>query len=468
MTEQTVKLVRAVGFWGLVAMCINAVVGSGVFLLPTESYKLLGPFSLWAPLIFALPVFILVLCFAEAASHFSEPGGAYLYAKTAFGDFVGFETGWMNWLARVTSLAALSNGFVVSLARFFPALALKTDTSSKAGSSFFFFGADGHFVLDFSLGGFSPRDLFTPRIAVILVSIAILTAIHYVGVKYGAASIYVFTLGKLIPLVGFIVVALIAWKHNPIPASLTIPGAGTDWSGAALFMLFAYAGFENMGVPAGEFRNPKKELPRALLVGTLAIAAIYVLAQLGAMSALPDLSKTNTPIADAAAALVGSAGAIIVTLGALLSMAGTNSGTVLEGSRMLYAISLGRPRLRAISYGHPRFRTPTTAILIHVLFAAVLACAGSFAKLAMLSAVARLTTYLFTCAAVPFLRKLNEGFRPPGLIIPSLGTLISLALFLTLSKFNFLPPPTALAVGAAPYAVSPGHATRAPLSEPPR
>jgi len=417
--NSTEKLVRAVGFWGLVAMCINAVVGSGVFLLPTESYKLLGPFSLWAPLIFALPVFILVLCFAEAASHFSEPGGAYLYAKTAFGDFIGFETGWMNWLARVTSLAALSNGFVVSLARIFPALGTNI-----------------------------------ARIAVILISIAILTAIHYVGVKYGAASIYVFTLGKLIPLVGFIAVALIAWRHNPIPASMTIPGPGTDWSGAALFMLFAYAGFENMGVPAGEFRNPRKELPRALLVGTLAIAAIYVLAQLGAMSALPDLSKTATPIADAAAALIGPLGAIIVTLGALLSMAGTNSGTVLEGSRMLYAISLGRPKLRAVSYVHPTFRTPSVAILIHVVFAAALACGGSFAKLAMLSAVARLTTYLFTCAAVPFLRKLNEGFRTPGLIIPILGTLISLALFLTLSAFNFLAAGIAITVGALIYAIS--------------
>lgn len=414
------QLIRAVGFWGLVAMCINAVVGSGVFLLPTESYKLLGPFSLWAPLIFALPVFVLVLCFAEASSHFSEPGGAYLYAKTAFGDFVGFETGWMNWLARVTSLAALSNGFVVSLARIFP-----------------------------SLG--SP----VARVAVIVGSTAILTAIHYVGVRYGAASIYVFTLGKLIPLVGFIIVALIAWKHNPIPASMHLPGPGTDWSAAALFMLFAYAGFENMGVPAGEFRNPRKELPRALLVGTLAIAAIYVLAQLGAMSALPDLSKTDTPIADAAAVLIGSAGAIIVTIGALLSMAGTNSGTVLEGSRMLYAISLGRPRLRALSYVHPRFRTPSVAIIVHVLFATALALGGSFAKLAMLSAVARLTTYLFTCAAVPRLRKLNEGFRTPGLWLPILGTAISLVLFLTLNRWNVLTATIALSVGALIYVVSP-------------
>ena len=372
-------------------------------------------------------MFVLVLCFAEASSHFSEPGGAYLYAKTAFGDFVGFETGWMNWLARVTSLAALSNGFVVSLARIFPSL-----------------GSD------------------TARVAVIVGSIFILTAIHYVGVRYGAASIYVFTLGKLIPLVGFIIVALIAWRHNPIPASLTIPGPGTDWSAAALFMLFAYAGFENMGVPAGEFRNPRKELPRALLVGTLAIAAIYVLAQLGAMSALPDLSKTATPIADAAAVLVGSAGAIIVTIGALLSMAGTNSGTVLEGSRMLYAISLGRPRLRALSYVHPRFRTPSVAIVIHVIFATGLALGGSFAKLAMLSAVARLTTYLFTCAAVPRLRKLNEGFRTPGLVIPILGTLISLALFFTLNAFNFVAAAIALGVGAAVYLTSPAAPDQSP------
>src|SRR5689334_604049 len=153
-TSSPEKLVRAVGFWGLVAMCINAVVGSGVFLLPTESYQRLGPFSLWAPLLFAVPVFILVLCFAEAASHFTEPGGAYLYAKTAFGDFVGFETGWMNWLARVTSLASLSNGFVVSLARLFPSLG--------TGMT---------------------------RAAIIVGTIAILAAIHVVGVRYGAASI---------------------------------------------------------------------------------------------------------------------------------------------------------------------------------------------------------------------------------------------------------------------------------------
>ena len=411
------KLVRAVGLWGLVAMCINAVVGSGVFLLPSESFKLLGAFSLWAPLIFALPVFVLVLCFADAASHFSEPGGAYLYARTAFGDFIGFETGWMNWIARLTSLASLSNGFVVSLARLYP-----------------------------PLGGGAWRAL------IIIGSLLILGAIHFVGVKYGAASIYVFTWGKLIPLLLFIVVALVAWKHNPIPASMHMPPPQTDWSAAALFMLFAYAGFENLGVPAGEYRNPKRDLPIALPLGILAIAAIYVLAQLGAMSALPNLSATQTPIADAAAELVGIGGAIVITLGALLSMAGTNSGTVLEGSRMLYALSLDR-RMGPISYVHPRFRTPSVAIVIHVLVAIVIAVAGSFAQLALISTTARLATYLAGSASLPFL----GGFTPKRVILAILGVAVSLTFVLTLHGTNAIAAAIAVTVGALIYLGSRPH-----------
>lgn len=409
------QLVRAIGFWGLVAMCINAVVGSGVFLLPHQTFERLGAFSLWAPLLFAVPVFILALCFAEAASHFTEPGGAYLYARTAFGDFVGFETGWMNWIARVTSLASLSNGFVVALALLFPLIAQPL-----------------------------------PRAAVIAGIIVVLAAIHLLGVRYGAASIYVFTAGKLVPLIGFIVLALVVWKSNPLPGSFTLPGSGTNWNEAALFLLFAYAGFENLAVPAGEYKNPRRDLPLALLAGLLIIAMLYALAQIGAMSALPDLSQTETPIASAAAAIIGPAGAIIVTIGALLSMAGTNSGTMLEGSRMLYALARDR-RSGPIPYVHPRFHTPTIAILIHASVALVLALAGSFEKLALLSATARLTTYLVTSASVPFLRRHSTStFRVP-LIVPILGVAISLLFFFTLKPQNFLAAAIAIVAGAIVY-----------------
>jgi basic amino acid/polyamine antiporter, APA family len=419
-TRRPNELVRTIGFWGLVLMCINAVIGSGVFLLPHESYVLLGPFSLWAPLIFAIPVFILVLCFAEAASHFDEPGGAYLYARTAFGDFIGFETGWMNWLARVTSLAALSDAFVVSLAR----------------------------LEQFQFVGAGPA-----RAAVIVGMIVFLAGIHFVGVRYGAASIYVFTAGKLIPLVGFTIVALIAWRSNPLPASFTLPGADTQWVEAALFMLFLYAGFENLGVPAGEYRNPRRDLPFALLIGTLVIAALYVLVQLGAMATLDDLSHSKTPIATAAGVLVGPIGVTIVTCGALLSMAGTNSGTMLEGSRMLYALARDR-NLGPLARVHPKFRTPTVAIVVHASLALVLALAGSFRELVLLSAVARLATYLATCLAIPRLRKLNTGFRTPGLVVPILGTMVALAFVVSLNGWKLLAAAIALSVGALVYWLS--------------
>jgi APA family basic amino acid/polyamine antiporter len=417
-TAPSPQLIRTVGFWGLVLMCINAVIGSGVFLLPYESYTLLGPFSLWAPILFAIPVFILVLCFAEAASHFEQPGGAYLYARTAFGDFIGFQTGWMNWLARVTSLASLSNAFVLALGLLYPTL---------------------------SIGA--------PRAAIIIAMIVILGAIHFIGVRQGAASIYILTMGKLIPLLGFIVISLVVWKSNPLPASFTLPQGDTNWINASLFMLFAYAGFENVGVPAGEYKNPRKDLPIALLIGTLAIAAIYALVQLGAMSALGDLSQSKTPIATAASALIGPAGAIIVTIGALLSMAGTNSGTMLEGSRMLYSLARDR-RLGPISFVHPRFHTPTVAIFIHSIAALIIALAGSFAQLALLSTVARLATYLATCLALPRLRKLSPGFRTRGLLVPILGTGVSLIFIVNLDGPKVIAATLALVVGCLIYLLS--------------
>lgn len=418
--ESSAKLIRAVGMWGLVAMCINGVVGSGVYLLPSETFQLLGPFSLWAPLLFAIPVFILTLCFAEASSHFTEPGGAYLYTRTAFGDFVGFETGWMNTVARVTSLAALANGFVVSLARFSPGL------------------GEG-----------------ATRAALITASLLLFGVIHALGIRYGAWTIYFFTWGKLLPLLAFIVIALVTFRHNPLPGSFTLPQGDVNWSDAALFLLFAYAGFENLGIPAGEFKNPRRDLPAALLIATAAIAAVYALTQLAAMASLQDLSGTGTPIADAAAAIMGPAGATLITIGAVISILGTNLGTTLEASRMIFALCRHRKPFRFLGYVHPKTHTPVIAIGLLVLIAIPVAVAGSFAKLALLSAGARLTTYLFTAAAVPRLRKLNEGFvSPGGLTIPILGTAIALYLFTTLSRQQHLALGIALVAGALLYGIS--------------
>jgi amino acid transporter len=128
---------------------------------------------------------------------------------------------------------------------------------------------------------------------------------------------------------------------------------------------------------------------------------------------------------------------------------------------MLYAISLERPRLGLISRVHETFRTPWVAILIHTGVAIPLALGGSFAKLAAMSAVARMTTYLFTCAAIPRLRKLLPGgFRAPGgLLFPGLGVLISVVLFATLKQRHLVAAAVALTVGALLYWISKPAAT---------
>ncbi len=416
------RLIREVGFWGLVAFCINAVVGSGIYLIPSETYELLGPFSLWAPVLLALPVFILVLNFAEAASHFTQAGGIYLYVKTAFGDFVGFETGWMNALARLTSLAALANGLVLAFAVLVPA----------AGEGLV-------------------------RAALLTGSLLTFGAIHAVGIRVGARTIYGLTIGKLVPLLVLVAVALAIFLNNPIPASFNLPELQADWSEAVLLILFAYAGFENIGVPAAEYKNPRRELPLALLVGIMSIALLYVLVQFAALSAIPDLSGYGAPLADAAGVLMGTFGAVLLAVGAVVSITGSNLGTVLEGSRLIFALFEGRRPYHLVAWIHPGFRTPVVAIGLLVGIAIPIAIAGSFVQLALLSAAARLTTYLLGCAAVPRLRKLSSrsGFRiPGGRLVPALGVAISGALFLTLDPRHMIASVVALVVGALLWAVS--------------
>lgn len=114
---------RAVGRWPLYALSVNDVIGSGIYLLPAAAAALLGPASLWAVLLAGVAVSLLVLCYAQAASCFDQPGGGYLYAREAFGDFIGFEVGWMLLLTRIASAAALSNGLAAAVTHFWPGAA---------------------------------------------------------------------------------------------------------------------------------------------------------------------------------------------------------------------------------------------------------------------------------------------------------------------------------------------------------
>jgi APA family basic amino acid/polyamine antiporter len=413
------SLRRVVSRWQIVGLALNDVIGSGVYLLPAAAAAMLGPASLWAVPVAGFAVLLVVLCFAEAATHFDEPGSAYLYAKTAFGDLAGLEVGWMTWLARVASIASLSVGFAEALGYLWPAL-------------------DGGW----------------PRALVIASPIVGLSLINIVGVRSAVNAAVFLVVSKLVPLIVFVGVGLFHAKWSVVT---TQPPGDGRLGAAALLLLFAFAGFENTSAAAGEFRKPRRDIPFALLLHIAVITLLYVAVQWVALGTLPGLATSETPLADAANLFLGPAAGLLLTIGAAMSILGTNSNTVLNGPRYLLALSRDGYGPEILGRIHPRFRTPVNAVVFQALIALPLALTGSFVALAELSVVARLVTYLGTTVAIPVLRRtLDEtpgAFRiPGGALVPVAASLVTLALAASAQTSNLVSAAIALGVGYAIHA----------------
>ncbi len=414
------RLIRAVSRWQVVGISVNDVIGSGVYLLPAAAAVHLGVISIGAVLLAGFAVALLVLCFAEAASYFDEPGGAYLYTREAFGDFVGFEVGWMTWLARVASVASLSAGFAVATSYVWP----------PAGEGW-------------------------GRILTIVIPLAIVTWINVVGVKQGARMAVILTISKSIPLLFFILVGFFAVDWNLLTVNLPSISAN-ELSQAALLLLFAYAGFENTAGAAGEFKNPQRDVPFALLMMITLVTLVYTLVQLVAFGTLPGLASSETPLADSAALFAGTWAAVLMSVGAMISIAGNVSNTTLVGPRYLFALARDGYGPKFLARIHSAYHTPAVAILTQSSIALVLALSGSFVELAMLSVIARMATYIGTAAAIPVLRKRFKdrkgGFRlPGGYIIPIAALVLCLAFLASVTMMNLIAGAGAIIVGAVIY-----------------
>ncbi|MBW3661097.1 MAG: APC family permease [Gemmatimonadetes bacterium] len=368
-------LVRAVSRGQVVAIAVNAVVGSGVYLLPAAAAALLGAASVWAVPLAGLAVALVVLCFAEAGSYFDQPGAAYLYTREAFGDFVGLEVGWMSWLARLSATAALAAGLAQAVGFLWPG----------------------------GLGGWG-------RAAVVVLPLLALTAINMAGVEAGARTVVALVLAKVLPLL-LLVGAGIAVVHWPRVAGAGAPPAA-GLGEAALILLFAYSGFEATAAPAGEYRDPKRDVPFALLVEITGVTLLYTVIQIVAVGTLPGLAESTSPLADAAGVVLGPWGAWALTIGAAVSILGTNGNMVLSGPRYLHALALDGYGPRALARVNPRTGTPNVAIGLQTALALPLALTGTFVGLAALSVVTRLVTYVGTAAAIPRLRRLFPAAAP--------------------------------------------------------
>ena len=410
------KLVRAVTRWQVVGLSVNDVIGSGVYLLPAAAALLLGPGSMWAVLIAGCAVGLLVLCFAEASSYFDEPGGAYLYTKEAFGEFVGFEVGWMTWLARVTSVASLSAGFALAFGYLWPA------------------AAEGW-----------------GRAVVITGSLGILTWINVIGVKEGAKAAVFLTITKSLPLLIFIGIGIFAinWDLMTVEAP---PRTFESLSEAVLLLLFAYCGFENTPGAAGEFKNPRRDVPFALLTMVVIVTVIYTLVQVVAVGTLPGLAESSSPLAESAEVFSGPALGVLMTVGAMISIFGNVGNSTLVGPRYLFALAQDGFGPSVLARVHRRFHTPAIAIVVQSGIALILALSGSFVELAMLSIIARMITYVGTVAALPILRKRfknrSGGFRLPwGNTIPYLALALCVLFLVSATLANLIAGGIALLVG---------------------
>ena len=381
------RLLRVVGLGGLTAIALNGVIGSGIFVLPATVAALLGPASPVAYLLAALVAALVVACFAEAGSLFDRTGGPYLYAREAFGPFVAFQVGWAFFLSRLAAAAAIANAFASYLGYLWP----------TAGQ-----GAG--------------------RALVMTVLLATLAAVNVAGVRYGGWTVNVLTVAKLVPLLLFVSVGLL--HADAERYSLIAVPDSSRLRQASLLLIFAFGGFENASVPGDESKDPKRHLPVALLAAIALTAVLYVLIQIVALGTLPGLARDPTPLASAARTFLGPAGALAIALGAVVSTAGSSSALALVGPRILYALAEGGQLPAALARVHERHRTPHVAVVVFTLLAWAAALLGDFARLAAVSAVARLVFSAATCLAVPVLRRKmpapERRFRVPGgVLVPA-------------------------------------------------
>jgi len=386
------KLVRGIGRWDFTAIVINTIIGAGIFGLPALVYARIGSYSLIAFVACAIIVGLIVLCYAEVSSRFTTTGGPYLYAREAFGPLVGFEVGWLYWIVRVATFAANCNLLVAYLGFFIP--------SANEGAL---------------------------RVVIITFVVAVITIVNLLGVRESALMTNIFTVGKLVPFLLFIAIGVFFIQPGNFDFSV-VPDR-SSFSGAVLLLIYAFVGFEASVVLAGETKDPGRNIPFGLLIALLIVAVIYILIQIVAIGTLPGLAQSQRPLADSASAFLGTFGAALITVGALVSIFGNLNVGVLSATRMLFAMSENREIPSVFGATVERFKTPYVSILLTAVVILILTIQSSFLTAVTIAIVTRLVVYATTCVSLPVFRYRKSA--PPALFMAPLGivaAVLSLAL----------------------------------------
>jgi amino acid transporter len=374
-------LVRGIGRWDLVGLVINTTIGAGILGLPGRVFALVGGWGLLVCLGGGVLMALVAASFAETGSRFTRTGGVYVYIHEAFGADAGFMAGWLALASRLLSYAAIANLAVTYSAALLPWLA------SEAGRCVF--------------------------ISVLTLSLAVPV---WRGVRISALTHNVFTLIKLVLLLGFFLCALPALVAHGVPRP-QMPPAG-NWAPALVLMLFGLGGLEGAVVSNGEMRDPARDLPFALLVGMACVVAVYSAVLLASMASVADLAHSPRPVFDGAVSILGPTGGVAVVAGGVASMAGVMFVVLFGGPRELFAMALEGQMPGALAVVDPRTHTPHVAILVHTALAWGLALGFGFFGALSAATLTRLVFYAAVSAAAVRLRRrgFSETARP--LVLP--------------------------------------------------
>ncbi|AEV95209.1 APC family permease [Pediococcus claussenii] len=382
--------------FSIVILGVNAIIGSGIFLLPNQAMKIMGPASIGIFVFDMLLVISIALCYAEDSSLFKEDGGPYLYAQKAFGDFVGYEVGFIVWAISIIAWATMAAGLTTALGALFPI--------------------------------FNQPLWRGITITVLLVG---LTAVNLMGIQVTKWLNNIVTVAKLIPLILFIAIGIFFMKGSnftPVfPHGSYVAGS---FGAAAILMFYAFTGFEALVIDAQDMEHPQKNLPKAIIFALGIVAALYILIQIVSIGVLgPHLASSQAPMQDAMNQIIGPIGKYAIAVGTIISILGIATAQSFFLPRIGASMAQNGVMPKVVGRRNRR-GIPYVAMIISLVIALPLSLTGTFTTLAAISVVSRFAQYVPTILAVLVFRKKMPNqprtFKIPfGPVIPIFAIIVS-------------------------------------------
>lgn len=409
-TTKRLELVRGLGPWASAAIVVGTMVGTGIFLKPSEMARegrfVSIVFAAW--IVGAILSIFGALAFAELGSSIPEAGGEYAYLRRGFGPVWGFLFGWMHSIVgRPSSVASIAAGLMRFLSFFLPAVAAPLFTVHIAVPGLTHWIAPYNFVFTWA----QPLAVFW---------LVLMTGINYLGVRLGGEVQVFLTSIKIVSVLLIIGIAFLlpaTGAHAPDPVWPVDASSGllTAFLAALAAALWAYDGWEDLNLVGSEVKDPQRNFPRALVGGVSFVALIYLLFSAACLKVLPFGAVANSQhvASDVVERVIGHGVAFWITLAMAISALGSMNSSVLSGARVPYAMARDGIFFKIADGIHPKYRTPGRALWFQCVLASVMALSGTFEELTNLFIFAGWIFYGLAVVALFRLRKTEPDMPRP-------------------------------------------------------